>query len=118
MTADSDPDTTEPHAPPDEGVLEQEQTDAAARQAGAIGGTTGEPDMPESERPLAEAGEGESEGFEQAELDLTEHASHGDQHAARRAILDADHRAEEQGETADGAEADHSETSEAQDDGG
>lgn len=47
------------------------------------------PDDPEIRRrrrreqeqaPLDEAGEGESEGFELAEADLIEHASHGDQH--------------------------------------
>jgi hypothetical protein len=36
-----------------------------------------------------EAGEGESEGFEEAERELVEHATHGDQHAARRVIDDA-----------------------------
>ena len=30
--------------------------------------------------PLIEAGQGESEGFELAEEELIEHASHGDQH--------------------------------------
>jgi hypothetical protein len=30
--------------------------------------------------PLEEAGQGESEGFELAEQDLIDHASHGDQH--------------------------------------
>lgn len=39
--------------------------------------------------PLIEAGEGESEGFELAEQDLIDHASHGDQHAAGRIIHDA-----------------------------
>jgi hypothetical protein len=43
----------------------------------------------EAQRPLDEAGQGESEGFEQAEEELIEHASHGDQHAARRVIADA-----------------------------
>ena len=38
---------------------------------------------------MAEAGQGEAEGFEQAEQELIEHASHGDQHAARQAIEDA-----------------------------
>jgi hypothetical protein len=57
----------------------------------------------EAQRPLAEAGEGEAEGFEQAEQELIEHASHGDQHAARRALEDAplesdDARASEGGE--------------------
>ena len=32
----------------------------------------------EAERPLKESGEGESEGFEEAEAELIEHASHGD----------------------------------------
>jgi hypothetical protein len=39
--------------------------------------------------PLIEAGEGVSEGFELAEHDLEEHASHGDMHAARRVLEDA-----------------------------
>jgi hypothetical protein len=33
----------------------------------------------EAERPLRESGEGESEGFEEAEAELIEHASHGRQ---------------------------------------
>ncbi len=59
---------------------------------------------PEAQRPLEEAGQGESEGFEQAEQELIEHASHGDQHAARRVIRDApldeadDARAAQQGD--------------------
>lgn len=32
----------------------------------------------EEMRPLREAGEGEAEGFEEAEAELIEHASHGD----------------------------------------
>jgi hypothetical protein len=32
----------------------------------------------EAHRPLVEAGEGEDEGFDVAEADLIEHASHGD----------------------------------------
>jgi hypothetical protein len=57
-------------------VIEAEEE--AAAEAGAIGGVTGERDLPEAERPLAEAGEGEAEGFEEAEADLIEAASHGD----------------------------------------
>ena len=92
-----------------EGNLERIEEEAAAAVAGAIGGrpsdqlapVEGQPD--EAQRPLAEAGQGEAEGFEQAERDLVEHASHGDQHAARRAIGDApegvdDARAAEAGE--------------------
>ena len=34
-------------------------------------------------QPVDEAGGGESEGFELAEEDLIEHASHGDQHTTQ-----------------------------------
>jgi hypothetical protein len=90
--------------------FEREQEEAAAAEAGAIGGRVdNEPPAEDSEqldpaqRPLIEAGQGESEGFELAEADLIEHASHGDQHAARRAIQDSfdesdDARASEGGE--------------------
>jgi hypothetical protein len=78
--------------PPDD--RSSEQADLAATEAARIGGqpsadeSTGvQPD--EAQRPLAEAGQGEAEGFEQAEQQLIDHASHGDQHAARRAIDDA-----------------------------
>jgi hypothetical protein len=69
--------------------FEREQEEAAAAEAAAIGGRV-EDDSDEATRPLAEAGEGESEGFEQAEDELIDHASHGDQHAARRVIEDAE----------------------------
>jgi hypothetical protein len=62
---------------PIERDVEREE-DAAAREAGRIGGRSGMEDVPEEERPLAEAGEGESEGFEQAEELLEERASHED----------------------------------------
>jgi hypothetical protein len=39
--------------------------------------------------PLDEAGEGESEGFELAEQELVDHASHGDQHGTAPIIADA-----------------------------
>jgi len=38
---------------------------------------------------VEEAGGGESEGFELAEHDLIEHASHGDEHSASRILRDA-----------------------------
>jgi len=74
--------------------FERREEDAAAADAAAIGGSVssepesieGDPD--EAVRPLVEAGQGEAEGFELAESQL-EHASHGDQHAARQAIEDA-----------------------------
>ena len=51
---------------------------AAAAEAGAVGGPGAKQDLDPAERAAAEAGGGESEGFEQAERDLIEHASHGD----------------------------------------
>jgi hypothetical protein len=71
---------------------EREQEAAAAAQAARIGGRTTSEDgdsVDEAQRPLQEAGQGESEGFELAERELIEHASHGDQHAAGRAVQDA-----------------------------
>jgi hypothetical protein len=62
---------------PIERDVEREE-DAAAREAANIGGRSGTEDLPEEERPLAESGEGESEGFEQAEELLEERASHED----------------------------------------
>jgi hypothetical protein len=65
------PEAQEPAA-----VDEAEEEAAAAAEAANIGGTVsdyaGPADLPatEEERPLAEAGEGEAEGQEQAELDL------------------------------------------------
>jgi hypothetical protein len=40
----------------------------------------------EALRPGLEAGEGESEGFEQAEEELIEHASHGDDQSAHAVL--------------------------------
>jgi len=65
---------------------EQEEEAAAAAEAGAIGGISGDEGIPEAQRPLVESGEGESEGFELAEELLIEHASHGDDQSAH-AIL-------------------------------
>ncbi|WP_026910849.1 hypothetical protein [Patulibacter minatonensis] len=43
----------------------------------------------EANRPLEEAGEGESEGFELAEEALVENASHGDEHGTAKITRDA-----------------------------
>ncbi len=43
----------------------------------------------EARRAVEEAGGGESEGFELAEQELIEHASHGDEHTPARIMLDA-----------------------------
>jgi hypothetical protein len=58
--------------------LVSSEEEAAAEEAAAIGGKGSNQDAPDSERPLQEAGEGEAEGFEDAERELIEHASHGD----------------------------------------
>jgi hypothetical protein len=89
----------EPHQP--EPIDEAAEEAAAAAEAANIGGTVsdyrGPADMPatEAERPLAEAGEGESEGQEQAELDLEQAAEptapgmSGAQHQIEDAIEEA-----------------------------
>jgi hypothetical protein len=53
-----------------------DQEAEAAREAAAIGGQGGDYEVDESERALAEAGQGEAEGFELAEEDLIDNASH------------------------------------------
>jgi hypothetical protein len=53
------------------------ETEAAESEAAAIGGRVPQEGDP-AQRPLEEAGQGESEGFEQSEELLREHAEHGD----------------------------------------
>jgi len=53
----------------------------------------------EERRAVEEAGGGESEGFELAERDLIDHASHGDQHTPSRILRDAGTLDEEQSDT-------------------
>jgi hypothetical protein len=68
---------------PDDPLLSREEA-AAAREAGGIGGARpryeDEEDLraSEAERPLVEGGEGYEEGFEVAEDDLEETATHGE----------------------------------------
>ncbi len=66
-----------------------EEAKLAGAEAARIGGGTGVPPEDPADAPIEEAGEGESEGFEQAEEALIENATHGDQHAARRVLEDA-----------------------------
>ena len=81
MLADADA------APTGDDLVAQQEA-AAAAEAAAIGGRvpseTGDPAMD----PVYEAGGGEQEGFEAAEADLIENATHGDGHGdpARDAI--------------------------------
>jgi hypothetical protein len=60
---------------------EAEETEAAAREAAAIGGHAGDEELDPAQRPLVEAGEGEAEGFELAEADLINAAEDGDSRA-------------------------------------
>jgi len=61
-------------------ALAKEEAEAAAAEAGSIGGEAAKDSEDPAEQPLIEAGEGEAEGFELAERDLEDIASHGDQH--------------------------------------
>lgn len=67
---------------------EENEVEAAAAEARGIGGVAGDEDLDPAERPLVEAGEGEAEGFELAEEELIEHASHGDQQSAHAILRD------------------------------
>ena len=68
---------------PEDPLLRREEG-AAAREAGAIGGATPEYEgedgraADEADRALIEGGEGVEEGFETAESDLRDAASHGE----------------------------------------
>jgi hypothetical protein len=94
----------DPHGEPPAAIDEAAEEAAAAAEAAAIGGTPtdyagpepGEP-APEAARPLAEAGEGESEGQEQAEAALADNASYRDAapSAAERQIDEAIEQADQ-----------------------
>ena len=99
---------------------DRDEAEAAAAEAAAIGGRVSsetpaneEPD--EAAQPIVEGGGGEAEGFEQAERDLVEHASHGDQHAARQAIEHAPDTTDDARATA-GGEAGKERSSEREED--
>jgi hypothetical protein len=62
---------------PEDPLLRREES-AAEAEAGSIGGPRPDYEGDEADRPLEEGGEGEAEGFEVAERDLEETASHGD----------------------------------------
>ena len=93
---------------------EQEETEAAAAEAARIGGVAGDERLDPAQRPVVEGGGGESEGFEEAEDALIEHASHGDQQSAHAIMHDAG-RPEDEG-AGDGGDADHERSSELADD--
>lgn len=79
---------------------ERREEDLAGAEAAEIGGR--KPDYAgaddEAQRPLAEAGEGESEGFEQAEADLVDEASHAEnRHEPKRDAFTGEVESDEAG---------------------
>jgi hypothetical protein len=87
----------------DENLVHEEE-EAAAAEAGEIGGDAPKDSEDPAQQPLAEAGEGESEGFELAEKQLEDIASHGDEHR----FPDRDVRPAEEREDIERGEADQS----------
>src|ERR1700739_4160475 len=84
-----------PERDSDDHLIDQEE-EAAASEAAQIGGRVPEEGgLDPSQRALPESGGGVAEGFELAEEDLIEHASHGDQQSARPAYHHRDDRDEE-----------------------
>jgi hypothetical protein len=75
-----DEDPREDEQPAEDEGLVAEEEDAAAAEAAGIGGSAPRDSDDPAMQPLYEAGEGEQEGFELAEKDLQDIASHGDQH--------------------------------------
>ena len=65
-------------APPAEDPLLRREERAAAAEAGEIGGPGPDVESDEAGRPVEEAGGGVAEGFETAERELQEQASHGE----------------------------------------
>ncbi|HUC07995.1 MAG TPA: hypothetical protein VMR96_07880 [Solirubrobacterales bacterium] len=59
---------------------DERETEAAEAEAGRIGGEVTPMSDDPAREPLEEAGQGEAEGFEQAERRLEDIAAHGDQH--------------------------------------
>jgi hypothetical protein len=70
---------TQPGEERDEAFIEEEEEEAAL-EASRIGGDAPRDTTDPADQPIVEGGEGEAEGFELAEQDLIDIASHGDQH--------------------------------------
>jgi len=64
---------------PNRDPLVEAEAQAAAQEAAEIGGDAGDDRHSEAERPLAEAGQGYAEGFDEAEEELIDRAEHGEQ---------------------------------------
>jgi hypothetical protein len=69
-----------PRLPCEAGTYTVLAREAAGAEAARIGGEVSPLSDDPAREPLEEAGEGEAEGFEQAERRLMEIAEHGDQH--------------------------------------
>lgn len=82
----------------------EEEAEAAAEEAGEIGGQAPVESDDPAQQPLIESGQGESEGFELAEARLRDIASHGDEHR----FPDRDVRKPEDREEVERGEADES----------
>jgi hypothetical protein len=63
---------------PDDDVLVAREESAAAAEAARIGGNVPQETSDPAMEPVYQAGEGEQEGFETAEAELIENATHGD----------------------------------------
>jgi hypothetical protein len=63
---------------PDADRLAEQEAAAAAAEAASIGGPPPDDGLDPAERPVVEAGGGVAEGFEQAEEQLVEQATHGE----------------------------------------
>lgn len=87
----------------------REEEDAAAAEAGRLGGRSGMEGMDEAKRSAAEHGGGEAEGFEESEKLLEEQATHGG--PAVDPLLDAP-QAEEEADPSTHGEADEVDSSE------
>jgi hypothetical protein len=86
-----------------------EHPDPWEEQEAGVGGRAGDEDLDPAERPLAEGGEGEAEGFELAEEDLIDSAEHGDGEADPLADAFSEER-DPVDRVAEPGEADHEES--------
>ncbi|MGC1165894.1 MAG: hypothetical protein WA862_07295 [Solirubrobacterales bacterium] len=72
--------------------LVEEEAEAAALEAAEVGGDAPVESDDPAEQPLIEAGQGESEGFELAEKQLVDIASHGDERHFPRSVAPPEER--------------------------
>jgi len=93
--------------------FEEQEIEAAEREASAVGGSVARSYGSPAERAVREAGGGEAEGFEDARRELIEHASHSDQEPAHTVLHDQGQPEELQRERIDG-DADHEPSSESE----